>query len=112
MYGDGDRAAVKIADPANQMIGLSGLKVRDDVKIKFTGLKLGEKLLEELQHPNEPHLPTTHPQVTRFTPNGDALAASAQAINQLEPIIYKISTNSIKQQSKNMLERALNIRRM
>lgn len=94
---------VKIADLAKQMIELSGLKVGDDIEIKFTGLKPGEKLFEELQHHNERHLPTKHPRVMRFLPNGDALAASAQAIDQLEPILYKVSPNSIKQQTKNII---------
>ena len=94
---------VKIADLAKQMIELSGLKVGDDIEIKFTGLKPGEKLFEELQHHNERHLPTTHPRVMRFLPNGDALAASAQAIDQLEPILYKVSPNLIKQQTKNII---------
>ena len=39
----------------------------------------------------------------RFPPNGDALAASAQAIDQLEPILYKVSPNSIKQQTKDII---------
>lgn len=37
---------------------VDGLKVGDDIEIKFTGLKPGEKLFEELQHHNERHLPT------------------------------------------------------
>ena len=94
---------VKIADLAKQMIELSGLKVGDDIEIKFTGLKPGEKLFEELQHHNERHLPTKHSRVMRFLPNGDALAASAQAIDQLEPILYKVSPNSIKQQTKSII---------
>ena len=88
---------------------VDGLKVGDDIEIKFTGLKPGEKLFEELQHHNERHLPTKHPRVMRFLPNGDAqdvqdaLAASAQAIDQLEPILYKVSPNSIKQQTKDII---------
>ncbi len=94
---------MKIADLAKQIIELSGLKLRDDVEIKFTGLKPGEKLFEELQHHNERHRPTKHPRVTRFSPSGGALGASTQAINQLEPISYKVSPNSIKQQPKNII---------
>ncbi len=39
---------VKIADVANQMIRLAGLRPDVDVDIKFTGLRPGEKLFEEL----------------------------------------------------------------
>jgi FlaA1/EpsC-like NDP-sugar epimerase len=91
---------VKIADLARQMIELSGFTVGDDIEIKFIGLKPGEKLYEELQHHDEQHLPTEHPRVMRFLPKGDAAAASAQAIDQLEPILYTVSSNPIKEQIK------------
>ena len=45
---------VKIQDLAEKMIQLSGLKIRDelnpngDIEIKYTGLRAGEKLYEEL----------------------------------------------------------------
>jgi FlaA1/EpsC-like NDP-sugar epimerase len=94
---------VKIADLAKQMIELSGLTVGEDIEIKFTGLKPGEKLFEELQHHDEQHLPTDHPRVMRFVPKGDAAAASAQAIDQLEPILYTVSPNPIKEQIKNII---------
>lgn len=94
---------VKIADLARQMIELSGFKVGEDIEIKFTGLKPGEKLYEELQHRDEQHLPTDHPRVMRFVPSGDASAASVQAIDQLEPILYTVSSNPIKEQIKSII---------
>lgn len=39
---------VKIADLAKRMIELSGLQVDKDIEIKYTGLRPGEKLYEEL----------------------------------------------------------------
>lgn len=94
---------VKIADLAKQMIELSGLSVGDDIEIKYIGLKPGEKLFEELQHHDEGHLPTEHPRIMRFVSKGNVEAASAQAIDQLEPILYKASYNTIKQQLKAIL---------
>ncbi len=91
---------VKIADLAKQMIELSGFTVGEDIEIKFTGLKPGEKLYEELQHHDESHLPTEHPRIMRFVPKGDATSASARAIDQLEPILFTSGPNSIKQQLK------------
>jgi FlaA1/EpsC-like NDP-sugar epimerase len=91
---------VKIVDLARQMIELSGFKVGEDIEIKFTGLKPGEKLYEELQHHDESHLPTEHPRIMRFLPKGNAVAASARAIDQLEPLLYSASPNAIRQQLK------------
>jgi len=54
---------VKIIDLANRMIRLSGLEVDKDIEIKFTGLRPGEKLYEELLNDQENTLPTHHPQI-------------------------------------------------
>ncbi len=51
---------VRIADLAQRMIDLSGAK---DVEIKFTGLRDGEKLYEELLNDQEQTLPTIHPKI-------------------------------------------------
>ncbi|MCB0807010.1 MAG: polysaccharide biosynthesis protein, partial [Bacteroidales bacterium] len=54
---------VRILDLANRMIRLSGLEVDKDIQIKFTGLRPGEKLYEELLNDKENTLPTHHPQI-------------------------------------------------
>ena len=54
---------VKIIDLAQKMIRLSGLEIDKDIKIKFTGLRPGEKLYEELLNDAENTLPTHHPQI-------------------------------------------------
>lgn len=50
---------IKIVDLAKTMIQLSGF-TEDDIAIKFTGLRPGEKLYEELLADNEQTLPTHH----------------------------------------------------
>ena len=55
--------SVKIIDLAKKMIQLSGLKLGKDIQIKFTGLRPGEKLYEELLAKDENTLPTHHPQI-------------------------------------------------
>ena len=50
---------VKIVDLARDMIRLSGLD-ENDIKIKFTGIRPGEKLFEELLADNESTMPTSH----------------------------------------------------
>jgi FlaA1/EpsC-like NDP-sugar epimerase len=51
---------VKIVDLARDLIRLSGYEVDRDIKIKFTGLRPGEKLFEELLIPGETYEPTEH----------------------------------------------------
>jgi FlaA1/EpsC-like NDP-sugar epimerase len=55
--------SVKIIDLAKKMIKLSGLELGKDIEIKFTGLRPGEKLYEELLAAEENTLPTHHPQI-------------------------------------------------
>lgn len=51
---------VKIIDLAKKMIALSGLKLGEDIQIKLTGLRPGEKLYEELLASEEHTIPTHH----------------------------------------------------
>ncbi len=55
--------SIKIVDLAKKMIMLSGLSLGSDIQIKFTGLRPGEKLYEELLNDDENTLPTHHPQI-------------------------------------------------
>lgn len=54
---------VKIVDLARDLIRLSGLEVDRDIEIKFTGVRPGEKLYEELFFGAEVAVPTRHPKV-------------------------------------------------
>ncbi len=62
--------SVRIFDLARRMIRLSGLEVRDeehpdgDIEVRFTGLRSGEKLREELLIGAD-DLPTAHPMIRR-----------------------------------------------
>ncbi len=55
--------SVKIVDLAKKMIQLSGLTLGVDIQIKFTGLRPGEKLYEELLNEKENTIATHHPQI-------------------------------------------------
>lgn len=65
---------VKIVDLAKDLIRLSGYEVGEDIEIKFTGLRPGEKLYEELFIPGEQYEPTEHQKIiivknaSRFIP--------------------------------------------
>lgn len=54
---------VRILDLAEKMIKLSGLEPYDDIDIKITGLRPGEKLYEELLNDTSTTLPTHHPKI-------------------------------------------------
>ncbi len=62
--------SVKIVHLAKQMVSLSGL-TESDIEIRFTGLRPGEKLYEELLSDGEDILPTLHPllKTAKATPN-------------------------------------------
>lgn len=55
--------SVKIIDLAKNMIRLSGLTLGKDIDIKFTGLRPGEKLYEELLATTEDTRPTHHEKI-------------------------------------------------
>ncbi len=54
---------VRIVDLAREMITLSGLRVGEDIEIKFTGIRPGEKLYEELSVLGENIGKTTHEKI-------------------------------------------------
>lgn len=56
---------VKIADLARRMIELAGLIPGEDIEIKYTGLRPGEKLYEELLATKENTLPTENEKIYR-----------------------------------------------
>jgi len=54
---------VKIVDLAREMITLSGLRPGEDIEIRFTGIRPGEKLFEELSLEGEDVARTAHPKI-------------------------------------------------
>jgi len=60
-----------ILDMARQMIRLSGLRPDEDIEIKVTGRRRGERLIEKLHDDNETVGPTSHPSISSVTPSFD-----------------------------------------
>jgi len=75
--------AVRVVDLARTLVALSGFDP-DQIPIRFTGLRPGEKLHEELQAATDAALPSPHPHIrvarlgTLQVP--DALAAAAELV--------------------------------
>jgi FlaA1/EpsC-like NDP-sugar epimerase len=61
---------VRILDLARNMIELAGLVPGEDIEIRFTGLRPGEKLLEEVALDGENMLPTYHEKIRIFASQG------------------------------------------
>ncbi len=74
---------VKIVDLARQMIRLAGLRPDIDVEIRFTGLRPGEKLFEELFHGREPPRETGMPGLLMATPRTADPAIVGRAIEEI-----------------------------
>ena len=74
---------VKIVDLARQMIRLAGLRPDQDVAIRFTGLRPGEKLTEELFHGREPPVQTGYPGLLVATPRTADRAAVGRAVDAI-----------------------------
>jgi FlaA1/EpsC-like NDP-sugar epimerase len=87
---------VRIADLAKQLIELSGLRVEEDIEIKFTGLRPGEKLFEELNHTGEKMAPTNHPKIMRFVTDPLPLKDVRAHIDRLAGQLYLVEANQLK----------------
>ncbi|MGH9148823.1 MAG: polysaccharide biosynthesis protein [Acidimicrobiales bacterium] len=78
--------AMNIYDMAQRMIRLSGRVVGTDIAIRITGIRAGEKLVEELREPWEDAIPTTHPAIIRLEPDCPAPALVAAAVARLAQV--------------------------
>ena len=80
---------VKIADLAQRMIELSGMKVGKDIEIEYTGLRPGEKLYEELLSHKENTKETLHEKIRI----ADVREYNYQDVEGCIEILSKLSLN-------------------
>jgi FlaA1/EpsC-like NDP-sugar epimerase len=78
---------VAIVSLARNMIRLSGHQPDVDIEIRFTGLRPGEKLFEELALEGESHLPTYHQKIKIFCGARKEAAPMEMWITDLERLV-------------------------
>ena len=79
-------APVRILDLARDLIRLSGLEPDKDIEVRFTGVRPGEKLFEELSTTSEGLQRTSHPKIftgSYASPHLPALRAQFESIGGL-----------------------------
>ncbi|TVZ51354.1 polysaccharide biosynthesis protein [Dokdonia sp. Hel_I_53] len=80
-------APVRIMDLAEKMIKLAGYSINDEIEIKITGLRPGEKLYEELLSDKSKTLPTHHEKIMI----SEDVCGDYNIINELTTQIIKAS---------------------
>jgi len=95
--------SVKIIDLAHQMIKLSGLEVGKDIEIKFTGLRPGEKLYEELLNKEEDTLTTHHPQIKRAKVRSYDVTTISSEISELIDLFDRQDNDKLVEKMKTIV---------
>ena len=88
---------IAINEIAEQLIRLSGLRPNKDIKIKYTGLRPGEKIQEELHYKNEKFTKTKNKSIFLVKPKIDSFEK-----------IYKLINNLIDSANKGDIEECYN----
>lgn len=91
---------VKIADLAQRMIDLSGAK---NVEIKYTGLRDGEKLYEEVLNDEELTKPTFHPKIKIATIRDEEYTSVNEAVVNLQSNSFTFDDMKIVKQMKEIV---------
>ena len=94
---------VKILDLARDLIRLSGFRPEEDIAIRFTGLRPGEKLYEELITDGEGILPTHHPKIMVLRGEACNFSWLKGEIEELRRLAYIQDASGIKEKLKEIL---------
>ena len=86
---------VRILDLAHDLIRLSGLEPNRDIEIRFTGIRPGEKLLEEPFFGPEVAVPGVHPKVLR--------AMQADVPAEFEALVADLTEAALQPQGERQL---------
>jgi FlaA1/EpsC-like NDP-sugar epimerase len=87
---------IKIRDLAEQMIRLAGKHAGSDIQIVYTGLRPGEKLFEELFHPQEQYSDTAHAKIFLAQPRGMAWDLLSAQLRQGEQAVRDFDEGTLR----------------
>lgn len=87
---------VRILDLAQRMIRLSGRRVGTDIEIVISGVRPGEKLVEELSSAEEHEHPTVHPSITRIEPTVLPADLLDGGILELDRLIADLDASAVR----------------
>ena len=94
---------VKVLDVAKNLIRLSGFEPEKDIKIKYIGLRPGEKLYEELFSNGEKLLPTHHPKISIAKVEDNNFDLVLININKILNSLYKIPEEQLIEEMKKIV---------
>ena len=94
---------IKIIDLAENLIALSGLEIGDDIDIKFTGLRRGEKMYEEMLHDAETDKSTKHNKIYIAQPGVFDSAKLQKDIKKLERLAVLMEEDKIIEKIRKMV---------
>ena len=95
--------SIKIIDLPHKMIQLAGLKVNIDIKVKFTGLRPGEKMFEETLNKNETTSKTHHPKILIGKVTNFKLNETVKIIDEIEQSIQAQENDKIVRSMKKII---------
>lgn len=94
---------VRILEIARQMAELSGLRPEHDIEIRFTGLRPGEKLHEEIQHFSENLEKTEHPRIKLYTTQPKELSEIEAWLADLRTQLHELDKVKLKEEIQKMV---------
>jgi FlaA1/EpsC-like NDP-sugar epimerase len=80
--------SVSIREMAEQMIRFYGYEPQEDIRIVYTGLRTGEKLLEKLHADTEVPEPTEHPKILKLRRKTLINGRIVPVLERLRPICF------------------------
>jgi FlaA1/EpsC-like NDP-sugar epimerase len=94
---------VRIADMARDLIRLSGKEPDTEIEIKFTGLRPGEKLTEELITEGEGIVPTSHDHIFVLKSEKETLDDVEKHIREWDNLAAAHDAARIRKMLKDMI---------